>query len=129
MFYDIFYTSSLGGYATAPSKCDANTCRIDLKHHEVNLYRTNIAVVTRTNIERLMPEGWSWGEVQGIFDCSGSSKLTSLKGGPRAVGRYYDCRCCESLINLDYGPSVVGTEDGRGDFYYDDRFCPDMGGL
>ena len=65
-------------------------------------------IVKNTNIVTLTNEFFEFGKVSGIFDCDGCKLLTSLKGGPKKVGRSFYCTGCESLKTLEGAPKKVG---------------------
>ena len=98
-------------YATAEIKewidkvYDEMDCVIDLKTHTVN-YNWDLEVKD-TSIDRLMPEGWSWGVVNGFFNCSWCPNLTSLKGAPKEMVGDFFCGNCGSLISLEGAPREV----------------------
>ena len=55
---------------------------------------------------------FSWGEVDGFFNCGRCDKLTSLEGAPKKVGGDFCCHECNSLETLEGAPEEVG-----GNFY------------
>ena len=52
-----------------------------------------------------------WTKVKGSFSCEKCNNLTSLKGGPREVGRAYYCSYCPNLETLEGGPEFAGWFD------------------
>ena len=50
-----------------------------------------------------------FGHVAGYFDCS-SNKLTSLKGCPHTVGKYFACNDNTQLTSLQYCPLKTGSD-------------------
>ena len=52
---------------------------------------------------------FSWGEVDGFFNCGRCDKLTSLEGAPKKVGGYFYCGYCDKLTSLEGAPKIVGS--------------------
>lgn len=70
--------------------------------------KSNITVKNKS-IDRLLPEGWSFGHIDGHFNCSGCHQLTSLEGAPKSVKGGFDCSYCTSLKSLSGAPSEVSN--------------------
>lgn len=51
-----------------------------------------------------------FGKVEGHFDLSSCSRLTSLEGCPYYVGKDFDLSCCCDLTSLKYFPKEVGGD-------------------
>ena len=49
-----------------------------------------------------------WTKVKGSFSCQKCTKLTSLEGGPKEVGKVYFCSYCPNLETLKGGPELAG---------------------
>ena len=53
---------------------------------------------------------FKFGRVDGYFDCSDCSSLTSLEGAPQEVGWNFYCSDCSSLTSLKGSPQKVGGD-------------------
>ena len=53
---------------------------------------------------------FKFGRVDGYFDCSDCSSLTSLEGAPQEVGWSFSCTKCTSLTSLVGAPQKVAGD-------------------
>lgn len=77
-----------------------------IKNNVVNIYG-NIFVYN-DGLDYLTNNLFTFGIINGAFDCSGSDIL-SLHGGPTYVKKMFNCCYCDNLINLDGSPKEVGA--------------------
>ena len=68
---------------------------------------TRNVTVKNKSITSLTNGLFSWGEVDGFFDCSECGNLTSLNGAPKMVMGYFTCDNCDNLTSLEGAPNVV----------------------
>ena len=64
--------------------------------------------VKNDELEYLTNDLFTFGIINGAFDCGGSDIL-SLHGGPTYVKKMFNCCYCDNLINLDGSPKEVGA--------------------
>ena len=70
---------------------------------------TKNVTVKNKSITSLTNGLFSWGEVDGFFDCSGCKNLTSLNGAPGKVMGYFTCESCNNLTSLEGAPKEVSN--------------------
>ena len=68
--------------------------------------KSNIIIRDTDLINGKLP--FKFGRVDGYFDCSDCSSLTSLEGAPQEVGGDFYCSECTSLTSLEGSPQEVG---------------------
>ena len=59
---------------------DVNSYQVDPVNRVVN--SNSLVIVKNKTIDRLMPDGWSWGAIRDSFDCRDCLNLKDLKGVP-----------------------------------------------
>ena len=79
--------------------------------------KSNITIRDTDLVDGKLP--FKFGRVDGDFDCSDCTSLTSLEGSPQEVGGDFWCSRCTSLTSLEGAPQKVG-----GDFYCSN--CPSL---
>ena len=88
---------------------DVSKYDIDIKNHTVSSSQLLGAIrVKDTSIDRLMPEGWSWGAIKSDFYCGFCKNLKTLEGAPEKAPGNFECNDCSSLKTLEGAPEVVG---------------------
>ena len=68
--------------------------------------KSNITIRDTDLVDGKLP--FKFGRVDGYFDCSDCSSLTSLEGAPQEVGRDFICSKCTSLTSLEGVPKKLG---------------------
>ena len=70
--------------------------------------KSNITIRNTDLVDGKLP--FKFGRVDGYFDCSDCSSLTSLEGSPQEVGVNFYCSECPSLTSLEGAPQTVGLD-------------------
>ena len=70
---------------------------------------TRNVTVKNKSITSLTNGLFSWGEVDGFFDCSECDNLISLEGAPKMVMGYFTCDNCDNLTSLEGAPKEVSN--------------------
>ena len=70
---------------------------------------TRNVTVKNKSITSLTNGLFSWGEVDGFFECSNCKNLKSLEGAPEKIGEYFYCGYCDKLTSLEGAPKIVGS--------------------
>lgn len=52
-----------------------------------------------------------WDDIKGEFSCKFNKNITSLEGCPQEVGELFEITGCDSLTNLEGGPTKCGNYD------------------
>ena len=69
-----------------------------------------MSVETKTSdLDKLTNDYFKWGTIVTDFHCD-HSNITTLEGGPSAVGRIFNCSFCKNLKSLEGAPKYV---DGK----------------
>ena len=69
---------------------------------------SNITIRDTDLVDGKLP--FKFGRVDGYFDCSDCSSLTSLEGAPQEVGGDFICIKCTSLTTLEGAPQKVAGD-------------------
>lgn len=84
--------------------------KISRKPNEDGLYvvdwKSTLSIRDK-KIEQLTNGLFTFGEVDGDFDCEECRNLKTLKGSPQIVHGDFDCRYCVALKSLKGGPRIV----------------------
>ena len=123
------YESLLDDFDTLAAPLDAKTIKKQIKEFLQQTYKNpSYAKISRKpnedglyvvdwqrdllirdiKIEQLTNGLFTFGEVDGDFDCRECKNLKTLKGSPQIVHGNFDCRHCVALKSLKGGPRIVG---------------------
>lgn len=91
------------------SKFKAVGVSVSKKPDEDGKYVVNAksAEVKTSDLDSLTNGYFKWGAIATDFHCD-HSNITTLEGGPSAVGRIFNCSFCKNLKSLKGAPKVVG---------------------
>lgn len=93
------------------SKFKAVGVSVSKKPSEDGKYIVNAksAETKTSDLDKLTNDYFKWGTIALDFHCD-HSNITTLEGGPTAVGRIFSCSFCKNLKSLEGAPKVVGAK-------------------
>lgn len=80
-----------------------------IKNGVVDVVRGNV-YMTNADADSLTNGLFSFGKIDGNFQCPMGAKLKSLEGAPKEVKGFFTCFACKYLTSLEGAPEKVGSD-------------------